>query len=70
MITGSGSGRAPVGRLRYWSGTAVIAVAHAGVLGLLYLASLKDRRSRRVLPMFREFTRETLGSILRRERMG
>ena len=59
----------PVGPLRFWAGTAFIATTHLGVLSLLALYSLVDRRGRRVLPMFQVFSRETLGSILRRERM-
>jgi hypothetical protein len=59
----------PIGALRYWAGTAVIAGVHGGLLAFLTVAGRLVPRYRRVLPFYRAYARETLAGILRRERI-
>ena len=59
----------PVSPLRYWGGTALIAGVHLGLLAALRLAALVEPRCRRVLPFYEQYTRDTLGGVLRRERI-
>lgn len=60
---------APISRMEYVKGTALVAGAHAGQLGLLLAAALVKPHYRRVVPFHVEFTKRTLGGILRRDRI-
>ncbi|MBM4398346.1 MAG: hypothetical protein FJ087_21985 [Deltaproteobacteria bacterium] len=57
----------PVGRLRYFAGIAFYACLLGGLLALLAAASLFSVRARRVLPFCREYARDRLASVWRRE---
>ncbi len=59
----------PISDLRYWAGTALVAGSHLGLLALLSAAAPVFPRCRRVLPFFREYTRDTIEGILRNERI-
>ena len=59
----------PISRPRYFFGTAFVACAHVGILGMVAAASIFRPRYRRVLPFYVDYTRETIAAILRRERI-
>ncbi len=59
----------PISRARFVVGTAFVACAHMGILGLTAAASIFRPHYRRVLPFYVDYTRETLSGILRKERI-
>ena len=70
---GSDSGQTttatPIGRLRYWGGTALLTAVHAVALGVASVSAALKPRYRRVLPFYVDYARETVAGVLRRERI-
>ena len=59
----------PIGRGRYLLGATAVVGVHGGVWALLYLGSFVSPRCRRVLPFFTTYARETVASVLARDRI-
>ena len=59
----------PIGRARYYGGLALLAGVHLGGLGALCVLAVPFRPARKVLPFYLDFSRRTVGSVRRRERI-
>jgi hypothetical protein len=59
----------PIRRARYYGGLALLAGVQLGGLGALCALAVPVPRVRRLLPFYFEFTRRTMDSVRRRERI-
>ena len=59
----------PIGRLRYYGGLALLGGVQMGMYLTLRAAAVPLPRYRKVVPFYREYVRDTLDSVRRRERI-
>ncbi len=59
----------PISKLRYYGGLAIVGTAHAGAFAGLCAVALPFKRYRKVVPFFASYSRETVRSVMEKERI-